>query len=757
MKNLLPLNPAEAIFAPFNDAMFASDMGEVTTPAGASGFRAEVYWDSRHVKWENCAPGAVAGTHEVPVEFPWGDFDEFVFCLTVPPGAAVRFLASHGGGPWEQLGEIVEASTTRQEIVRPVPATKPDRVRAEFLAREDGPKIVILVWFGLRDSRLASGLQKGRPRWDAAWGGLIKPDGDWGEPSFPHGLLLDHAGLEGLRERAQRPLWKDHFSRIEERARQAMERAPEDDLHLSDFAPFSDERYVRTEERGRQPLYYDSLRLALVGLVNRDPAMLRHAARFLMAMLHLKHWSPSAETRTQGSTWDQRCFTEEMMTTSAALLLDWLDFLLTDRAREFGRQMLWDRGIAVIERDMAKCEYVHHINQGPWFCRGRLLGSLILEKSWPRFGPENADRAMQQLRDGMNRYLLPDGGMDEGPMYLHLTLETILVACHAYARARGMDPRKLLPDAMPRVPDYLAAVATSSPLFHVPAEDCGTGKLLADDTAMLAALFPGGIYDALCAGSLLQPGEPFNYLHHYAGTGVFAFLLGPDEVPAPRNCAATFSLLPVTGLAGSYRTDGARSLRLTFSGTKARPSHSHADRGGFTAELDGVPVFIDRGVVRYDDPRVAMLKRTENHNTLAPSFDGIETLEQVLATIPLIPDAEGDEKSFRASLDLAHVWPDAMTHCRRKITSEDLDGWNIEDTGELARDGHLVLFLQSPMPFEGEGGSWTCGPVRIEAPWAARADTSEHLIDCEFRPVFRLRLWSGPLRTFRFLTSFRRI
>lgn len=757
MKNLLPLNPAEAIFAPFNDAMFHVQMNEVTTPVDATGFRAEVFWDSRHVKWEGCAPGVVAGTHDVPVEFPWGDFDEFVFCLTIPPGAAVRFLTCHRGGAWEPLGGFVEASMTRQEIVRTIPAAKPDRVRVEFLAREVGPKNVMLVWFGLRDSRLAASLLRARPRWDAAWDGLIKPESEWVEPTFPNGLLLDSAGLEGLRERAQRPRWKEHFARIEERARLAMQRAPEDDLQISDFAPFSDERYVRTEERGRQPLYYDSLRLAMVGLVNQDHAMLRHAARYLMVMLHLKHWSPSAETRVQGSTWDQRCFTEEMMTTSAALLLDWLDFLLTDRAREFGRQMLWDRGITVIERDMAKCEYVHHINQGPWFCRGRLIGSLVLEKAWPRFGPENADRAMQQLRDGMNRYLLPDGGIDEGPMYLHLTLETIIVACHAYARSRGMDPRELLPEAMPHVPEFLAALATSDLGFHVPAEDCGTRKLLADDTAMLAALFPGGIYDALCAGSLLQPDEPFNYLHHYAGTGVFAFLLGPDHVPEPRTCAATFSRLPVTGFAGSYRTDGAKSLRLTFSGTKARPSHSHADRGGFTAEVDGLPVFIDRGVVRYDDPRVMPLKRTENHNSFAPSFDGTVTIEQILATVPLIPEASGDEKSFRATLDLTHVWPDAMTNCRRTISSVDLDGWTVEDTGELVREGRVVFFLQSLLPFTGEHDSWTCGPIRIEAPWAERADSGEQLIDCDFRPVFRLRLWSPPQREFSLVTRFQRL
>ncbi|MFM8763540.1 MAG: heparinase II/III family protein [Spartobacteria bacterium] len=67
---------------------------------------------------------------------------------------------------------------------------------------------------------------------------------------------------------------------------------------------------------------------------------------------------------------------------------------------------------------------------------------------------------------------------------------------------------------------------------------------------------------------------------------------------------------------------------MVFAGSKARPRHAHFDKGGFHIEVDGEAAFVDRGMVRYDDPRLALLKRTENHNTLAPSFDGITTVEQ---------------------------------------------------------------------------------------------------------------------------------
>ena len=51
---------------------------------------------------------------------------------------------------------------------------------------------------------------------------------------------------------------------------------------------------------------------------------------------------------------DQRCFNEEQATTAAALLLDWYDFALTPRARMLAQQVLWDKGVSVIERDMMK-------------------------------------------------------------------------------------------------------------------------------------------------------------------------------------------------------------------------------------------------------------------------------------------------------------------------------------------------------------------------------------------------------------------
>jgi hypothetical protein len=43
-----------------------------------------------------------------------------------------------------------------------------------------------------------------------------------------------------------------------------------------------------------------------------------------------------------------------------------------------------------------------------------------------------------------------------------------------------------------------------------------------------------------------------------------------------------------------------------------------------------------------------------------------------------------------------------------------------------------------------------------KAPWGEFADATEHLVDSEFRPMYRLRFWSGVLQSFALKTEFAR-
>jgi hypothetical protein len=83
---LLELNPAESIFAPFNDGAIAPRLPLTVTPAQAAGFRREFFWDSTKVRWDDCAAGRPAGSIRLPLDPLPTRFDHYVFAIVLPVG-----------------------------------------------------------------------------------------------------------------------------------------------------------------------------------------------------------------------------------------------------------------------------------------------------------------------------------------------------------------------------------------------------------------------------------------------------------------------------------------------------------------------------------------------------------------------------------------------------------------------------------------------------------------------------------------------
>jgi len=599
-------------------------------------------------------------------------------------------------------------------------------------------------------------MSRGRVRFGAEWAGLIKPVDQWKTPRFARGLLFDEPHLEVLRARRAHPDWREHFTLLEKRATQAMQRQPEDDL--GEFLPWSDLRYMRQREYGRQPYHNDAQLLALVGLINQDQAMINRALRFLMCMVHTPHWCWAADCRVLGSTWDARCFMEEMTTTSVCLVADWLDAALTDRARALIAQSIWDKGLALIERDYMKHEEVHHINQGPWFCRARVLGGLLLERIWPRVG-NYVDRAVEGLRADLENYILPDGGTDEGVGYWSVTLHAALPALIAYARSQKLDVRTLLPKSFDQSEAFLATMSAVTPGHVLMDGDNSTDYLVGDTIAILAGIFPRSVYTRIARANLLRD-RPATYYNQYVLGGLVGFALGPESFPEPQTVVPTFRRLEHVGQLTSFRRDGARSIRIHVTGCKAKPSHSHLDKGAFTLEIDAVAMLIDRGVIRYDDPRCDLMDRTYLHNVLTPVNQDGTFPDQARAQTPVIPQGHGDERTFEAEIELGSLWDGWMSSCRRRIVSGNLDELRVHDQARLIRRGRVAFHLQALAPFHVEGSrarlEYRQKKLDIYLPWAKELIVCEELIDYEFRPVWRLTALSDEGESFELATTITR-
>ena len=746
LQSLFELNPAESIIAPFHDERISHQLPFTTRAAAGIGFRHVFGWDSTKLTWETCPANAVAGTATLNLgELP-ERFDHYIFCIVVPSSCAARF-ESCVDGHWQPLGEAIRGNGKRIEVTRPRTPGPVSGLRIIVTALQPGPMHLGLQWWGAGSVRLAGDLESARPVYDGRWEGLIRPAGSWGSPRFARGLLFDETDLPALRRKATLPAWKGHFEQLEKRARESLAREPMDDL--GDFIPWSDTRYLRQREQGREPWMAEPVLCALVGLIREDDTLIRHALHHLMCFVHTTHWCQSAESRARGSTWDQRCFLEEMATTTCALLYDWLHFALTDRARDLVRTALWDKGLSVIQRDMVKWEYVYTMNQGPWFCRARILAGLVLEESWPRVVPYT-DLALRDMQEGMGNYILPDGGTDEGVGYFSVTLQAVLPGLLAYARVRGLDIHDVLPPALARSGHFVSVMSAMSPGGVLLDGDNSNDRFTGDAIAILAGLYPAAVYPKIALATLLQlRGD--TYYRQYMIDGPFAFIAAPDELPAPECVVPVFGLLPQTGQLTSRRSIGpGRDVRIHLAGCKARASHTHFDKGAFTLELDDEPVLIDRGMIRYDDVRGFSLKRTDLHNSLAPVSTNGTPVGQLPAEEAVIPEGSGDSLRLEARIDLGHVWREVMKDCFRELHSERPDSLVIRDRGILLEPLALTFHLHSRLPWKINAGEHRAvldlpgWQLTLETPWAMEMDQLEDGIDHRLEPVWHLECRRPP-------------
>lgn len=749
---------AEVIFAPFHDPLLSQDLPVKLRVVGATGCRIQNMWDASHIFWESCPSGEVACFLTLQVRFDALDFDQFVFCVTYGDGIQLSFEACTDGA-WSKLSDPIVGHSSRQEITLGIPRGNITSLRMLCTSLDGRPSIIRIHWFGLSNSKLVEAIQaRCKSLRIRDWTGLLDSNRLEQEPCFKLGLLFDDSELDRLRLKKSLPYWSAHFDELQRQALTYCQRSPE--LDLGEYLPWSDERYIRTREHHRQAYFWQPLALGLVGLVNRNPMMIKHALRYLFCIVHTTHWCQSAESRACGSTWNQRCFLEEMACTTVAILSDWFDYLLTDQAKAVVYQSLWEKGLAIIERDMMKHDEVHHINQGVWFCRARILAGLILESSWPHMG-NYVDRASEDLRSTLSEYIKEDGGTEEGMGYFCLTVSMALQSLIAYSRVRHLNLQSLLPEQFDRCESFFAAMSAVEPGRLLLNGDNSTNRVMFDLVPILARLYPSSGYANVLAPCLLPDDREFTYFDHYDPRGVFGFIFGPTDVSHPKCIVPECARFPMVGQLTSLRDEQGRSIRIHVSGTNAHPSHSHFDRGSFTIELDGQPVLIDRGITRYDHPSCFSLKRTSLHNAITPiSVDG-EYPDQLDCTEPVIPDGDGNRIHFHAKIDISHAWRDFMKTCCRSIDSPDRDVVVIRDEGTLIRSGRIAFHLHSPWPFQVRKDSIVVGRGRqklsIDADWSENVLHYRDLIDYAFCPVYHLVIISRPVSEFALKTRLSRI
>jgi len=795
MRHPILLNEAEAIIEPFWDerlsplarytlrnlrgpalsasapavAAKASTVGDKPEAPPAFGpladdrVRASQFWCFVTLAWDRPAGTQPAGRREpLPLlaferdlRVELSGFDRLVVRAACPKHVTLTLIATVDGVE-QTIFAGQPGRSSAHEFEGKVHGTTLEKLRLEVASTKDGMDEVWLYWVGCAHARKRKAMLARRPPFTADWENWLLPEGaaiDY-RPRF--GLYFDAAELEALRRKALSPLYQPLMDQLRAQAKAAMADPRTPESQVGTFLASGDIWAIQSRERDAKTrsLHIDAPVCAFVGLIDRDPAALRYAARVAVAIAHTPNWAPHFMQSFPGSTWDTRAFPEAHVTAGIALALDWAGAWFTPNGEHLVRYAIATKGLPRIREAFLQYEYMWNCNQHHMIALGRILGLLVLQKAWPRTMAD-IDVFARDLDEIIDRYIQADGSTHEGVGYWSNSFRASLPALSALARLRGQPLRSLVPAKLHTMDRYIAALLSTAGEAgsYLPIADTVGDTVSADAIGMLAAaldapLWQGLLADALKRGKTVKRDWTFD--------GVFTVIHGPERCPDAVVELPAFTKLAKAGMVSSSRRLHGESVRLFLVGAMEDAGHCHRDKGSFILEAGGEAFAIDRGAVPYEDAaNLPFMKSEVAHNLAVPDGCG-----QVNPS-PHASDwvAQGDGVSLEGSVDTGKTWLAPVTACRRTIKSPTPDLIEITDEIELAEPRTVSFYLHSPLPMKaGKARSRVRGSrftLEVTADWAESAAAAKCGVNWCYTTINRLALVSAPARSHRLVTVLR--
>ncbi|HRI83278.1 MAG TPA: heparinase II/III family protein, partial [Opitutaceae bacterium] len=536
--------------------------------------------------------------------------------------------------------------------------------------------------------------------YDERWENYLQPENF--DPKFEpaHGLLLDNAELEKVRATFAGSGLADSLREAAEDAR----RVPPERL-IGQYVNFWNSNQLRRERDHGKVITIHGANAAQAGLLFKDKALCRLAARFALSIAHCERWDDSFVCFMPGSTWEQRSFVQSICVFECALILDLCGEWFTPLGRQLILRRIAEEGIGNLNFCGWWWEYIFHCNQLAWFAPGRILGYLLLERTMPARGegypvpsPSRVapytELAVQDLVESLNRCLLPDGGYVEGPTYFTWVARQAFVALHLYARARGQALGELMPPAM-RATALMAEVLFSTDDNQDVIPVCDAMFAFPEALAHLAAFMPNSHWVTIYRKQLRRAG---------ASPSLLAMALEP-QIPAAGPALRPFVDMPATGMTCSVRRLGSEYVKLFLMGNKAGAGHTHEDKGSFVLEFAGDTFAADFGVTDYSNPIVEELKTAQRHNMLTPWSADTRPQPERPVNADIRADGRGDATAFHATMDATAGWKGWFQRWHRTWDSPTPDTLTITDNWAVERGEGVVFHWTTPLPIRQAGNT----------------------------------------------------
>ena len=761
---LHPINPAEAVLAMFFDKRLTPEKEwQLDVPSTTKNARLYRTYGT-NVSWDTAEPAKPAATLTWRGEIDVSKYNGMFFQAAIGKDVTLRLSAVVSGK--RQLISQTRGANLNDDYMGRFEGNRLEEIRIELIPDTSAPGGMHTYYLGVyHDRRLQDLLDYENadvhPR---DWPDFIKPETEWGELKPEIGIHFDAGELDELRRKIAAPPYKRFADLLREQTRAWLSLDPEKDIRQ--FLRCGDSPYgysARARDRGL-PLWGRMEQCAFFGLLDRDVKMVRMAARCAIAAAHVRHWSEGiAEHAFPGSSCNWRSFMQNVLVHSMANTLDWIGAVFTWPAIEVLCHSLFFKGLAPIQHDFARYEYIYHMNQAVGFSTGRIAGLLALRKHWPRVD-WMMEQAHKDLDETAHCIIHQDGGYGEGPGYYGGVMYYMLQAYFLLARFRKTRAEKLVPPGVLRGTDYFGVfVSTTRKASKLMLSDNILPELAPDWLALFASLTGDARWKGLLADSLEsctaeKIGHVINLV--WLTTSVRTLIYGPSDLSERISCVPVFQIHESSGHATSCRPTQHGSVRLHLSGASASEGHSHQDKGAIILEAFGEDILIDRGMLPYTEPLTSLFKLARMHNLTVPFRPDGTPMEQINpCPAPITPRGSGNEQNLHLTIDTSAAWPKPVTKMIRTIRSDRPLEWIVTDEAEFAEPMAVAMHLHCYAPIQAAKGSATFqsrkSRLRVSWDWNGEVTCArEDLYDYSHRPVYHFILKHVPLLNQKLITKF---
>ncbi len=679
-----PINPAEAVFAPFWDY----DLGEMKKWKTNSGQLSQVFtgtvfsWEKR-----DSAPGKPAFEAVRNEPFSCAGYDQFIYCGKFPPGAKFRIVLDTDKG--ERTAEWDATRPFRDEYMLPLQGASEIRkitVRV-FDTGKNNVRSGQFLWMGLRNDEQLRLLLEQRQRFAQQPLDLfLAPKGT--VPSFKGkvnllGAPAELAKVQEAYQQRKKELGQDFISEKD------LDRYEPEKL-LADTLPFANE-YIFGRVRDENRNFKQPRELIQKAVIARNPKMMELAVRTALVYALTPNWDTAFLSDFADSGWDQRVFSNTVVAESVALALDYGDDLLSEAGRSLLQKRLALEGLGQINYNIWRYTYLFGNNQLTVFTRGRIAAYLTLEKSrgWngPRVKPYT-ELAMNELYDSLASLVYEDGSFLEGPAYFFYTLSNAQPILEMYSSVRNKKMSDVLPPRLKKLGAFADVFISTDRRGGLIPFSSGQGEgrhASAMIYQFLSLLAPDSQWTTLYHDKVRQMGSDW--------VADVAFLTNRSQVAPGPVPPKAFTVLPTMGMMASTRFFEGRPVKILLAGTRKNTQcHRHNDRGSFVLEFDGDTYAADPGGQNYADADADNVKRSDYHNMLVPA-DMPDNEPLAVSRENVYPVGKGDEKSFRAEILPAPSSYNYFTEWKRTVDSPTPDKFTIADDYVLTPGRKAARFV----------------------------------------------------------------